>query len=674
MASRTKTNTRKPPARKKASLANSKAPRPKGGSIASAEAVKAYRRQRWNPLRTLSPETLTRALDAFEYGDLREFVLMAEIIAERDDVIKSVKPKREKATAHRNWNVLTREKSPAAEQHQQILEDFWKNVRAENAYDRNEKGGIARLIKQMMSAVSYRYAAHHIVWRPQPGKLRATFEFTPLWFFENRTGQLRFLREGFGIEGEEMDESEWMITVGDGLMVACAIAYLAKRFCLQDWLAFSEKFSMPGILGLTSHGKDTAEGKAMKSAVQSFGQDWSAVLYGADPDAKDPIRLVQPNGNPTAMPMPALIERVDRKISALYRGADLSSMSSRDGEGTGASLQMEETDILEADDCLMISETLQQVDRQVLQWHFGPDVEPLAYIEIQPPVRDDKKFLLEAIKGLKELGVRISKADAVERLGFTEAEADEIALGELDAPAPKIPAANSSEWIQFARETGTLGIPRSIMPQIKSSNRAAMVQLLRKHGIDYEKVKVKPADLKPTQAEYSTVKLEKAQEYSGRPREILTSSDNHVVDGHHQWLADLKAAPNTPIAVFRIKAPVMHVLGLVLQMASTAQEESVQANAVAADFPAFIGAIRGPEEEREMRVAGALQRCRAALSEDMKPLGDAIAAALKSSDGEALNAALKMISKRMPEFTEGKALAEVLGLEAAKAFTTQPDE
>ena len=401
---------------------------PKQEILASAEAVQQSRRQRWNPLRTLTPTTLTRALDAFEYGDLREFALLAEVVAERDDTLKSVKPKREKSVSRRDWNILKREKSYAADQHKEILEDFWNNVRAVNAYDRNERGGMSRLIKQMMTSVSFRYAVHHIVWRPQNGKLRATFEFVPLWFFENRTGTLRFLKDGVGVDGEEMKPGEWMVTTGDGLMIACLIGYVAKRYSIQDWLAFSEKFSMPGTLGRTSAAKGSAAGNAMKTAVESFGQDWAAVIYGDDGNSK--IELVQPNGNPTAMPMPALIERVDRKMAALYRGADLSSMSSKDGEGTGASLQSEETDILEGDDCEVISEALREIEREVITWHFGKDVEPLAYIEIQPPVREDKKFLLDAGKQLSEMGLRIGKNEFAERIGFSEADVDETALGE----------------------------------------------------------------------------------------------------------------------------------------------------------------------------------------------------------------------------------------------------
>lgn len=610
-----------------------------GQPVASAEAVGLFRRQRWNPLRTLTPETLARALDSFEYGDLREFALLAETIAERDDTLKSVKPKREKATAHRDWNILTTEDSPAAERHKEILEDFWRNVRAENAYDRNERGGLKRLIKQMMTAVSYRYACHHIVWKPRPGQLRAVFEFVPLWFFENREGRLRFIRDGMGITGEEMPESEWMVTTGDGLMVACSIAYVAKRYSLQDWLAFSEKFSMPGIVGTTSAPKGSPEGLAMKNAVETFGQDWAAVLYGVQDTSKPPIHLVSPNGNPSAMPMPALIERVDRKMAALYRGADLSSMSSKDGEGTGASLQGQETDVLDADDCEMISETLREVERHVIAWHFGEGVEPLAYIEIQPPANEDKKREVEIDEALQRLGVRQDPEDIAERYGRDHAGA--------------AVAANAGTWTSFAKETGTLALPRSIMPQVEAGNRAAMVNLLKSYGVDYLRTEMKPADLKPTQAEFSPEKVAAAKSYTGTPRAILVSADNHVVDGHHQWMAALQEAPNEPIPVFKIKAPVMTIIGLILQMRSTRQEKTPAANAAAAD---------------------ALRNVREALAADLQPLGKALEDAMRAGDGAAMQAAIKTLSARIPDFTEAPELSKAMAGLMTAALTTDPEE
>jgi phage gp29-like protein len=402
-----------------------------GPLITSAESLRILRQQKYNPMRTLKPATLTRALEAFAIGYLREGAILFEEIADRDDTLKSVKPKREKEVSQLDKQVVALPGSgPAGDEQREVLEDFWNNVRATNAYDRNERGGFRRLVKQMMSAVSYRYAPHHIVWRPSNGNLYATFEFVPLWLFENRTGSLRYLRDPFSQEGDVLDPSEWMVTYGDGLMIACSIGFLAKRSAFNDWLIFSEKFSVPGVLGRTSSGKDTPEGQAMRAAVESFGHDWTGVIYGDDGTHDKPIEIIQAAGNPSGMPMPAVVERVDRKFAALYRGADLSTMSAGGGEGTGASLQGDEKKILLADDAETINETLADISRIVLEWHYGRGVRILAKVQLMVPSDEDEKFYLESVKVVKEMGVRISKDAVLERLGIQEADDGEIALGE----------------------------------------------------------------------------------------------------------------------------------------------------------------------------------------------------------------------------------------------------
>ena len=415
--------------------------------ITSLESIRTLKQQKYNPLRTLTPASLTRMLEAFEIGYLREGAMLFEIIADRDDTLKSVKPKREKEVSQLDKQVLALPGSGAAGEAQRaVLEDFWNNVRTVNAYDRNERGGFRRLVKQMMSAVSYKYACHHIVWRPTNGQLRATFEFVPLWLFENRTGTLRYLRDPFSQSGELLDPSEWMVTQGDGLMIACSIGYLAKRGAFNDWLIFSEKFSVPGVLGRTPAQKDSPEGLAMRAAVESFGHDWVGVLFGDDGTHEKPIEIIQAQGNPSGMPMPAVVERVDRKFAALYRGADLSTMSAGGGAGQGASLQGKEKDILLADDAETITETLAAVSRLVIEWHFGRGVEPLAMVQLVVPTDDDEKFYLDSVRALKDMGVRISKDAVLERLGIQEAAPDEPALGDPAAPAvPTESAANADD-------------------------------------------------------------------------------------------------------------------------------------------------------------------------------------------------------------------------------------
>jgi phage gp29-like protein len=385
-------------------------------SISSPQLIQRQRQMRFNPLRSLTAATLTRALDAFLYGELREVAILWEMMADRDDTIPGVKSKREKATAHREWKVLTHDDSPEAKKQQEVLQDFWRSARAVNAYDRNETGGISRLIRQMMTAVSYKYAVHHIVWKPQPGKLSAEFEFVPLYFFENRTGQLRFIKDGIGTSGEDMPENDWMVTVGDGLMQAASIAYFFKRLSYQDWIAFSEKFGTPGILGRTNATAESDAGKAMTEAVESFGSDWSAVIFGDDASGK--LELIEASAS-TTQPMKDIIERADRKIAALFRGADLSTMSAGSGEGSGASLQREETDILDLDDGSLITETLNRIERIVLAWHFGEDAETLAGIKLLVPVNQNLDLLLKTVVALVGLGAPFDVADVMERFGFS---------------------------------------------------------------------------------------------------------------------------------------------------------------------------------------------------------------------------------------------------------------
>ena len=410
----------------------------------SAETLRYIRQNKHNPLPYLKPEMLSRVLDSFEHGRIREAVLLWEKIAERDDMLASVKPKREKDVSQLDMQVVvTPDSGQAGLDHRAVLQRFWKTCRAVNSYDRNERGGFRRLIKQMMTAISYRYAAHHIIWDPQPdGELRATFEFVPLWLFENTTGKLRYLKSMSAITGEELDDSEWMVTVGDGLMIACSIGYLAKRSAFNDWLIFSEKFSVPGILGRTSAKAGTPEALAMESAVMAFGHDWCSLITGDDGTHAKPIEIIQAAGNPAGMPMPAVIERIDRRMAALYRGADLSSMSSgQHSKGAGASLQQKETEILLRDDAETLAETLAEVSRLVIEWHFGNGVEPLARVELVVPIQEDSNEIVTSATQLADRGAKVSSSALMERLNLPAAKDGEDALQPMaKGPAPAMPA------------------------------------------------------------------------------------------------------------------------------------------------------------------------------------------------------------------------------------------
>lgn len=123
-----------------------------------------------------------------------------------------------------------------------------------------------------------------------------------------------------------------------------------------------------------------------------------------------------------------------------------------------------------------------------------------------------------------------------------------------------------SQWSAFTRESGTLGIPRDEMPQIKAEHRGALVNFLNARGVEHEQVEVSADSLKPTQREFSPAKVQQAKDYKGGERSILISSDNHVVDGHHQWLGSKEQGE--PVKAIRLKAPIKKLLGLVKEFPS----------------------------------------------------------------------------------------------------------
>jgi hypothetical protein len=130
----------------------------------------------------------------------------------------------------------------------------------------------------------------------------------------------------------------------------------------------------------------------------------------------------------------------------------------------------------------------------------------------------------------------------------------------------------NKKWSVFAPKVGSLGIPRNEMPQIKASHRGALIQFLRKAGIDYTKEIISPSLLKPSQAEFSIEKVQAAKDYSGGKRSILISSDNYILDGHHQYLAE-KDSPT--ITVIRFQYPINELINKVKDFPSNETEEGI---------------------------------------------------------------------------------------------------
>lgn len=165
-------------------------------------------------------------------------------------------------------------------------------------------------------------------------------------------------------------------------------------------------------------------------------------------------------------------------------------------------------------------------------------------------------------------------------------------------------APKQKDYVDFPPESGTLGIARASMPQIKSEHRGALVNRLKARGITYTEEEVLPGDLKPSQAEYSPAKVDRARSWTGPERKLLVSSDGHVLDGHHQWKQKLEDFPNRPIPIFRLSVPAREALLELSQFPSSEVQGSHGDDKVALRQPESVkrGSVsqdRGPELTEE---------------------------------------------------------------------------
>lgn len=158
----------------------------------------------------------------------------------------------------------------------------------------------------------------------------------------------------------------------------------------------------------------------------------------------------------------------------------------------------------------------------------------------------------------------------------TRAAVDERAsLGRQAPAAARMDARRSgAEWFRFRPETGSLGVARADMPQIKAEHRGALTNFLEARGVDHDTEEVAPGSLRPTQAEFSPEKVQKAVDYEGGDRAVLVSRDGYILDGHHQWLARVR--DGRPLKVIRFNASIDRLIDLAHEFPSSTTQRGAR--------------------------------------------------------------------------------------------------
>ena len=436
----------------------------KRGPALNRQTVAMEQLMKGNALWGANPDTLVTAVTAYHAGNIAQLAKIVDAYERQDDVAATGRMKRDASVARCEHTVLIEEgheDDPRAQLHRETLQRFWATIRCTSAFNRAERGGIRLLKKQMMSARTHGWSAHNILWHTEGGTLRAEFIQIPMWHFENLTGELRFREHVTDWYGVPLWDGGWLVNSATPIGPAVALACCAKRMSLQDWMLFSERAATPGLLGKTAAAPGTEAWNNLCEMLRRWSRAWTGAV---DKDTEiTPVNL-----NTGTPPMPQLVERMDRAIAALYRGADLSTISK--GEGLGASLQGEESDMLESDQCAEISEALhEQVDRLVIRYMCGDD-EPLAYIWIEPVSKPDVDSNTKIDDHLAKFGIRLSKRDMLQRYGRAEAADDSDAL---EPPAQGFGDGQSPSFGGLPNERTPPDAPKPLANRLQYAPRGA---------------------------------------------------------------------------------------------------------------------------------------------------------------------------------------------------------
>lgn len=414
---------------------------PKKAPTSAQAAERAARLLRVPGATGVSPGRIARCLNEYRSGEFREAAAVFEKIELYDTQILSCSEKRSRDISGLDWEIaevdFDRSDTALVAQanlQREVLQDFYDTIVASDVRKLDMRGGISDLVFQLMSAVGYGYACAEIKWLPARlpdgrGTYHAETLFCPLSYFEALNRELAIRTNPADVYGTELAPDSWLVAAypGKPLLATSALVYMLKQTPLEDWAIAVEKYAMPNIVANTQAAKGTRDWDDTLDTLRSFGNDYAG-LFGSG----TVVQLLR--GLEGTPPHRDLVDHLDRALSVLWRGGDLSTTSRAEGEGTGVTMQAGELSKIQKSDRLFMASTLDsRLTKPLLRFVFGEKVHPLVYFNFKIDNTGELKSRLDTVERLARIGLKIPSAQLYADFGIQRPENGEETVGGTQA-------------------------------------------------------------------------------------------------------------------------------------------------------------------------------------------------------------------------------------------------
>jgi len=283
------------------------------------------------------------------------------------------------------------------------------------------------LQNEILEAVLFGYAPLEVIWEKLEGRWSPTriMGKPQEWFAFDNENRLRLLTRENMVEGELPPAYKFLLAqhrasyqnpYGQRVLSRCFWPVAFKRGGIKFWVAFTEKYGSPWIIGKHPRGAPDSERQDLLDRLEDMVQDAVAVI----PDDSSVEIVSDANRGASAELYERLVEVMNAEISKAVLGQTLTTeMSSKGGAYAASQTHMEvREDLVDADKTLVAG-----VMNRLIDWacalNFGDVARPVYKWYEEEALQTERA---ERDKALNEQGVRFGKKYYARIYNIPEAE------------------------------------------------------------------------------------------------------------------------------------------------------------------------------------------------------------------------------------------------------------